>query len=63
VADDFYRQVIKLLEAAGCFKVRTGKHQIWYSPKTKLNFPVGNPIKSRNTANGIMKQAGLPKTF
>jgi hypothetical protein len=63
VADDFYRLVRERLVAAGCHQVRVGKHQIWYSPISKRNFPVGNPIKSRNTANGIMKQAGLPKAF
>ena len=60
---DFYRQVTDKLLAARCIQVRNGKHQIWYSPISKLTFPVGNPIKSRHTANGIMKQAGLPKTL
>ncbi len=27
------------------------------------NFPVDSAIKSRHTANGILKQAGLPKAF
>ncbi|WP_406566064.1 type II toxin-antitoxin system HicA family toxin [Acidisoma silvae] len=45
-------------------QVRTGgKHQIWFSPMTGVNFSVPNPIKGRHTANEILKQAGLPKNF
>lgn len=62
---DFDRELIRLLEEAGCRYVRPGKgsHQIWYSPKTKRNFPVPAGIKSRHTANGVLKDAGLPKHF
>ncbi|MFZ5713064.1 MAG: type II toxin-antitoxin system HicA family toxin [Bradyrhizobium sp.] len=62
---DFAPDVRRLLMDAGCFYVRAGKgdHAIWYSPITKRNFPVDQKIKSRHTANGIMKQAGLPKAF
>jgi hypothetical protein len=38
-------------------------HEIWYSPITERNFVVDGKIKSRHTANGILKQAGLPKQF
>lgn len=43
--------------------VRAGKgsHEIWFSPLTKQHFPVPTHIKSRHTANAILKQAGLPK--
>jgi hypothetical protein len=40
-----------------------GDHEIWYSPTTNRYFPVDNKILSRHTANGILKQAGLPKEF
>ena len=40
-----------------------GDHEIWYSPITNRYFPVDNKILSRHTANGILKQAGLPKEF
>jgi hypothetical protein len=45
--------------------VRHGKgdHDIWYSPLTKENFAVDGKIKSRHTANGIMKQAGITRRF
>ncbi|NJR63892.1 MAG: type II toxin-antitoxin system HicA family toxin [Cyanobacteria bacterium CRU_2_1] len=55
----------KLLVGAGCFFERQGKgdHEIWYSPITDRRFVVDNSIKSRHTANGVLKQAGLPKAF
>ena len=62
---DLKRDLIKILSVAGCEIVRQGKgdHVIWYSPITKLNFPVDSGITSRHTANAILKQAGLPKQF
>ena len=62
---DFAPVVKKLLQEAGCWVVRQGKgdHEIWYSPHTDRKFPVDQKIKSRHTANGILKQAGLPKAF
>ena len=62
---DFDRELIRLLEDAGCRFVRPGKgsHQIWYSPITKRNFPIPVGIVSRHTANGVLKDAGLPKHF
>lgn len=55
----------KLLTQAGCFFHRQGRgdHEIWYSPLTERRFVVDNKIRSRHTANGILKQAGLPKSF
>jgi len=45
--------------------VRQGKgsHSIWYSPQSKTSFPVPAKIKSRHTANAILKQAEFPKAF
>lgn len=62
---DFRPEVVRLLRDAGCYLKRQGKgdHQIWHSPITNRSFPVDSEIKSRHTANGILKQAGLPKTF
>ncbi|PUE08684.1 hypothetical protein B9Z51_06960 [Limnohabitans sp. T6-5] len=50
--------------AGFCFE-RAGKgdHNIWFSPITGLRFPVDSKIKSRHTANAVLKQAGLPKHF
>ncbi|MBW4517547.1 MAG: type II toxin-antitoxin system HicA family toxin [Timaviella obliquedivisa GSE-PSE-MK23-08B] len=55
----------KLLIEAGCFFERQGKgdHEIWYSPITDWRFVVDSSIKSRHTANAVLKQAGLPKAF
>ncbi len=36
-----------------------GDHEIWYSPINNRKFPVDHTIRSRHTANGILKQAGI----
>lgn len=55
----------RLLVEAGCVFERQGKgdHEIWYSPTTDRRFVVDHSIKSRHTANAVLKQAGLPKAF
>lgn len=62
---DFARKLKKLLNEAGCYRVRQGKgdHEIWYSPLSNRYFPVDSKIKSRHTANGVLQQAGLDKAF
>ena len=57
--------LIRLLRAAGCRFERPGKgdHDIWLSPRTGVRFPVDHKIRSRHTANAVLKQAGLPKAF
>jgi HicA toxin of bacterial toxin-antitoxin, len=58
-------QLKKILAAHGCYFERTGKgdHEIWYSPKTQRRFVVDSAVKSRHTANGVLKQAGISKQF
>jgi hypothetical protein len=65
VTQSFTPDLKRLLLAAGCRFVRAGKgdHEIWYSPVTQLHFVVDGRIKSRHTANAVLKQAGLPKNF
>jgi len=65
VIGDFGSEVRHLLKAAGCEPERAGKgsHEIWYSPISNRSFPVPHRIKSRHTANAILKQAGLEKAF
>lgn len=48
-----------------CWFVRQGRgdHEIWESPITRKRFPVDNNLKSRHTANAVLKQAGIPKAF
>ena len=55
----------KKLTEVGCYFERKGKgdHEIWYSPITQRRFVVDQSIKSRHTANAVLKQAGLPKVF
>lgn len=65
MAPQFDRALRKLLSDAGCKLVRQGKgsHEIWHSPMTAQNFAVPIGIPSRHTANAILRQAGLPKSF
>lgn len=62
---DYGSPVRRLLREAGCTRIRDakGSHEMWRSPITGRAFPVPRRIKSRHTANGILKQAGLPKAF
>lgn len=62
---DFSPELKRLLQAAGCGCERPGKgdHDIWVSPITGVRFPVDSKIKSRHTANAVLKQAGMPKKF
>lgn len=62
---NFTAQLKEILSRAGCRFERHGKgdHEIWFSPITKIRFPVDSKIKSRHTANAVLKQAGLPKKF
>jgi predicted RNA binding protein YcfA (HicA-like mRNA interferase family) len=62
---DYAAEVKSILRENGCRFVRQGRgdHEIWYSQKTNRHFPVDSKIRSRHTANGILKQAGLQKAF
>ncbi|MBR1212009.1 type II toxin-antitoxin system HicA family toxin [Bradyrhizobium sp. JYMT SZCCT0180] len=63
--NSFTPELKKLLEDAGCYFVRHGRgdHEIWFSPHSGIRFTVDNKIKSRHTANAVLKQAGIPKGF
>jgi hypothetical protein len=58
-------QIKKLLLSHGCRFERQGKgdHEIWFSPITQRRFAVDSEIKSRHTANAVLKQAGIEKRF
>lgn len=61
-----YEKVVReLLKQHGCSFSRRGKgdHDIWYSPITNRSVTVDAKIKSRHTANAIMKQSGISHRF
>ena len=59
------KKVREILVSNGCRFVRHGKgdHDIYYSPITNRNITVDSKIKSRHTANAIMKQSGINHHF
>lgn len=62
---EYEKKVRKLLAENGCYLVRHGKgdHDIWHSPINNTNFTVDGKIKSRHTANAILKQSGIDYHF
>ena len=61
-----YGKIVRqILSQNGCYFVRHGKgdHDIWYSSITKLHITVDGKIKSRHTANAILKQSGIKYKF
>jgi hypothetical protein len=62
---DYTPRLKTILRAHGCSFERLGRgdHEIWYSPVTGRRFPVDHKIRSRHTANGVLKQAVIPKQF
>ena len=62
---DFSKKLKKLLSNAGCYLDKQGKgdHSTWFSPINGRRFTVDDCIKSRHTANEVLKQAGLQKSF
>lgn len=62
---EYEKEVREILKQNRCTFVRRGKgvHDIWYSPITSRNVTVDTKIKSRHTANAIMKQCGISFRF
>lgn len=62
---DFYRDVARLLKSASFEFKRQGRgdHEIWWQPQTHVHVTVDKKLRSKFTANEILKQAGLPKAF
>ncbi len=61
-----YEKIVRaVLREHGCSFVRHGggDHDIWRSPVTNRVFAVDSKIRSRHTANAIMKQAGIAHHF
>ena len=62
---EYEKKVRKILRENGCYFVRhsKGDQDYWYSPLTNRNVTVDGKIKSRHTANEILKQAGIEFRF
>lgn len=55
-------ELIKILKSHGCIFVRSGgNHDMWYSPITNRQFPIGCHSKEvkTGTAKAILRQAGI----
>lgn len=65
MAGSFTPEVKRILLEHGCRFERRGKgdHEIWFSPITDRRLVVDGKIKSRHTANGVLRQAGIEKRF
>lgn len=65
MADGFYKAVRQALTEAGYGYIGNakGSHEKWQSRETGKILLVPRNLKSRHTANGIMKDAGLGKLF
>jgi hypothetical protein len=62
---NYNKDILNLLKNNNCEFVRHGKgdHSIYFSPLTLRNFTVDSKIKSRHTANAIMRQSGINFKF
>jgi predicted RNA binding protein YcfA (HicA-like mRNA interferase family) len=61
---DFYRDLVKILRANGFILVRSkGSHEVWLNPTINRQVTLSRTTKSRHTANEVLKQAGLEKSF
>ena len=62
---EYEKKVREIMARSGCMFIRHGKgdHDIWYSPITSRHVTVDSKIKSRHTANAIIKQCGIKHKF
>ncbi|MCL1806382.1 MAG: type II toxin-antitoxin system HicA family toxin [Oscillospiraceae bacterium] len=62
---EYEKKVRQILKENGCRFERRGKgdHDIWYSPITNRPVTVDSKIKSRHTANHILKESGISYKF
>lgn len=62
---EYEKKVREILRKNKCTFFRRGKgdHDIWYSPITNRHITVDIKIKSRHTANAILKQSGIDYRF
>jgi predicted RNA binding protein YcfA (HicA-like mRNA interferase family) len=62
---DYYRDLVRLLRDAGYEFKRQGRgdHEIWWHLTTGIRVTVDRKLRSKFTANAILKEAGISKTF
>ena len=62
---EYEKKVRDALTLHGCYFQRRGKgdHDIWYSPISNRAISVDGKIKSRHSANKILKEAGIDFKF
>jgi predicted RNA binding protein YcfA (HicA-like mRNA interferase family) len=62
---DFYADVRTILRDLGFELHRQGKgsHEIWKNQRSGISVTVPRNLKSRHTANGILKDAGSDHKF
>jgi len=62
---DYYRDLIRLLKNSGYELKQRGRgdHEIWWNPSTGVHVTVDRKLRSRFTANAVLKEADLPKAF
>ena len=62
---EYEKKVREILKNYDCYFIRHGKgdHDIWHSPINSKNVAVDGRIKSRHTANAILKQSGINYHF
>ena len=62
---EYEKKVREILQRYNCTFIRRGKgdHDIWFSPITNRHVTVDTRIKSRHTANAILKQSGIQDRF
>ncbi|MBR3277135.1 MAG: type II toxin-antitoxin system HicA family toxin [Eubacterium sp.] len=62
---EYEKKVRQILKEHGYAFERHGKgdHDIWYNPATNIHVTVDGKIKSRHTANEILKQCGIEYKF
>jgi hypothetical protein len=61
----YEKDVRKILLEYGCafHPQGRGDHEVWFSPISGRYFTVDGKIKSRHTANEVLKQAGIGKKY
>ena len=62
---EYEKKVRKILKANGWDFLRQGKgnHEMWANPLFSHKLTVDGKIKSRHSANGIMKSANIKHKF